>query len=264
MKRLVFSLLLLCLLQTQANANCQWGYLNELNKDIKHAQGLLSDYSTCRNNCNSLETGLKTSVAKMSKTNGCGAHIVTATNDETINFIAGRFRLIQKQKTGRTWTETVAAKPTITKPVMKKPAGVITPVVAVVKPVWMKPQRVVRNVEVVRPQKKAVVTRQVSRPLAPKRNVQQVLNQQHQAQHLAKQQQLKKQRLDNHLKQALIQEEKIRLVKNKRRLVQIRLNKQRLVRQQFLKKRALAIRVNQRRARQQRLARLNKIRLLNR
>ena len=111
MKSIIFFLCTLFLIMNSAYASCQWSYLNQLNKDIKHAQDLLSDYSTCRSNCKGLETGLISSLSKMSHKSSCGAHIFTASNVETINFIGGRFRLIQKQKTSSTWASGVLKKP---------------------------------------------------------------------------------------------------------------------------------------------------------
>ena len=295
MKFIIFSFLSLLFITNSAFANCQWTYLNQLNKDIKYAQDLLSDYSTCRTNCKGLEVGLNSSLVKMSQTASCGKHIVTASNAETINFIGGRFKLIQKQKTASTWAAG-GPKNRVTATVSSPQRSAI-PSIAMATPAFVKPsvQRTVQRRVVPLPERaaearptetrqtKMVISKDAYNELwdvntasaaqrtaqlnrnnaqqAAKRQRQVALRaQQNQANIKARQYHLAQQRLDRHLKMALIQEEKIKLVKSKRRDMQNRLHKQRLVRQQYLKKRAMAIRVNRQKVHQQRMARAKKLR----
>ena len=261
MKRVIFSLCSLFLISNSAYAACQWDYLNQLNKDIKHAQDLLSDYSTCRNNCKALETGLNRSLIKMSKTSACGTHILTTSNVETINFIGGRFKLIQKQKTASTWASGGSIKPTVQMaPPQTASQETLIPVPEPAK-VALKQTRMMISKDAYNE------LWDVNKTVEIRQAVQQRTNQQKQVDLRARQQQenlkarkhyIAQQRLDKHLKTVLVRQEKNRLVKAKRRAIQDRLHKQRLIRQQFLKKRALAIRVNQQKARQQRLARIQK------
>ena len=293
MKYITFSILSLLFFTNSAFANCQWTYLNQLNKDIKHAQDLLSDYSTCRSNCRGLEVGLNRSLAKMSKTASCGAYILTASNAETINFIGGRFKLIQKQKSASTWAEGSPKNrvtSTVSSPLKVATPSVAIPSVALSKPAFVKPpvHRTVHRklasvpeAQRVEKQTKMVIPRDAYAEVwdensATKQHAQQITNRakqnakmqrqaalrskQHQANVRAKQQHLAQQRLDKHLKMALIQQEKIQLVKTKRRAMQKHLQKQRLIRQQYLKKRAMAIRVNRQKVHQQRMARAQKLR----
>ncbi len=286
MKRLFLSFIFPLIMTSSAYANCQWGYVNELNKDIKQASEFLSDYSTCRNNCKGLESNLNNSIAKMGKASVCGGHILTVANRDMINFISSRFRLIQKQKTGSTWTKSATTKPTITK--------VATPAVTVAKPnpilemektAFVEPQVFkyteaqsdatpavkpeVTPVKVAVPVARAPQTRmrisseayaelwpeRVRRTAAPPRNVQRAAHQQQQLNYQAKQKQLIQQRLVQQRKQAQIQHAKQQLVLAKKRAMQNHVNRQLVLRQQFLKKRALMQHMNRLKVRRLRLAR---------
>ncbi len=291
MKFIIFSFLSLLFLTNSAFANCQWTYLNQLNKDIKHAQDLLSDYATCRTNCKGLEVGLNRSLTKMSNTSSCGKHIVTASNAETINFIGGRFKLIQKQKSASTWAagspkNRVTALVTSPQRTLNTSAPLYKPVTVGAPVMPAVPRKVVTLPERSRVvgQTKMVISKDAYKELweeddnlssakqraqVNKSNAQQVAKrkrqlalqaQQNQANIKARQQYLAQQRLDKQLKMTLIQQEKVKLVRAKRRAMQNHLQKQRLQRQQYLKKRAMAIRVNRQKVHQQRMARAQKLR----
>lgn len=286
MNRLIFSLFFPVLIINSAYANCQWSYVNELNKDIKYASGLLSDYSTCRDNCKSLEGSLNGSIAKMSQASSCGRHILTTANGDMINFISSRFRLIQKQKAGSTWTKSATAKPVIAAPASASVDEGVSPSLEMDRPAFVKPQvfkyteaqsdatpivqpPVVQAKRVAAPAAVARQTRMriskeayaelwpenVARRPAPRRNVQRAVYKQPQANQQAKQKQLAQQRLIQQRKQTQIQQAKQQLVLAKRRAMQNHVNRQQLLRKQFLKKRALMHHMNRLKVRRLRLAR---------
>ena len=136
MKPIFFSILFIIASAEQAYAACQWGYINALNIDIIQARGYLNEYSTCRGDCKALEDNLNRSIRKMSNASNCGAHIFTRGNKDMINFISGRFRLIQKQKQGSTWTAVATKKTNIT--TVDRPSG--SPI-QLDKPAFIQPKR---------------------------------------------------------------------------------------------------------------------------
>jgi len=285
MKRYIFSFLFIFLSTNAAYASCQWGYINALNIDITHAREQLSTYSTCRGNCKSLEANLNRSITKMSKASSCAAHIFTRGNKDMINFIAGRFRLIQKQKLGNTWTAAATAKPVV----VRSDESVSVPL-EMDKPAFVEPQRIVmpQQTRPVAQAQVAVVTPYVDsappvqarkvaqpssavgqtrmrisneaysalwdepKPRAAQRNFQRAVVRKPQVNHHAKQKQLAQQRLIQHRKQALVQQKKMHLMKVKRRAMQNHLNQQRLKRQQLLKRREVARQLNRQRVQQRR------------
>lgn len=262
MKRIIFSLVFIFSAVNVAQASCQWGYVNALFIDITHARELLSTYSTCRGNCQSLENNLNKSIAKMGNAASCEAHIYTRTNKDLINFIAGRFRLIQKQKQGSTWTAAATGQPIVDK--IDKPVSVP---LKMEKPVFIEPQRVAISQSRPTPQVQAQAQTRMkvsleaynalwgeARPRAPQRNFQRAVIRKPRINHQAKYKQLVQQRLIQHRKQALDQQKKMHLMKVKRRAMQNHLNQQRLKRQQLLKRREVARQLNRVRVQQRRRA----------
>jgi len=277
MKFFAFSVFFIFITVNGAHASCQWGYVNELNKDIKHASALLSDYSTCRGNCKALETGLNNSIRKMSNASACGGHILTRANGDMINFISSRFRLIQKQKTGSTWTKSATAKPAIE--ITNQGSN---PSIVLDRPAFVEPQKpqiqtseaVAKTfvypsqqpVQVAPPASAAKQTRMRispaayaalwdnARPARPQRRVQRAVFRQPQPNNHAKQKQLAQQRLIQHRKQAQIQQKKQHQVLARKRLMQNHLNRQRQNRQQLLKKRAVMAQLNRQRHHQRKVA----------
>ena len=260
MKRIILSFFFTLLMANGAYANCQWEYVNQLNKIIKNAGGLLSDYSTCRDNCNALAGDRNSSIANMNKAAACGSHILTKANSDMITFIAGRFRLIQKQKMGSTWTKSATVKPVITA-TEKVTVSDIDPVTIDNKPVFIKPEVFkAPQKEQMRISQEAYAALWQNKPRTPRPNVQRTVKRQAHHNNNAKQKQLAQRRLIQHRKQALIQQNKMRQVKARKVAMQNHVNKQRLARQRLLRKRALMRHQDRLRARQLKLARAQRVR----
>ena len=278
MKFITLSVFFIFLTVNGAYASCQWEYVNQLNKDIKHAGELLSDYSTCRGNCKALETGLNRSIRKMSQASACGGHILTKANGDMINFIASRFRLIQKQKTGSSWTKSATTKPTITTANRGSNPSIVLDRPAFIEPQKPQPQARVEVAESfaypsqqptpVAP--RATVKKQTrmrispaayaalwgeARPVRPQRAAPRTVYRKPQPNNQAKQKQIAQQRLIQHRKQAQIQQQKMRQVLARKRAMQNHVNRQQVLRGEFLKKRALLRHLNRQKVRQLRLAR---------
>ena len=271
MKNIIIPLCILLIATAESGAACKWRYVNEINKDIKHASDLLSDYAKCKNDCTFLAKGLNRSLLHLGQSSQCGANILTRENGNAIGFIGDRYKLIYKQKTGKNWTSEEIGVPieaavgefwntrlTATKPV--------TPAPPVVKKA-AQPQAQQRpkpaGVQKTVPRKaqqpsqpapkdgqKIAISREAYLALWPEQKAQrQVPRKQHKHKAVAAMQQLAKQRAERQRKQLIIQQQLTLRQKVQKQIIQRRLNQQRLAR----------IRLQQQRLQQARLERNRRI-----
>ncbi|MGB1311123.1 MAG: hypothetical protein ACPG47_07910 [Leucothrix sp.] len=273
MKRSIFLFVFIFSIVNQAQASCLWTGTNALTTEVMQAQALLKEYAKCRVSCQAMANKLKQSVTKMRNAPSCSAHIYTRSNKALIDFIAGRFKLIQKQKQG--WMASAAtAKPveTLDKPnqplVMSKPAFIPPePVAAPAQPARPTaaapfveaPQRVVSQPQPVAKQTKMKISREAysalwDEPTPPQQKPRRPIVKKPALNHLARQKQLAKYRLIQQRKQALIQQQKLQLVRAKKRAMQQHLHQERIKRQRLLERRALARQLHRKRIQQRKAA----------
>ncbi|PID46966.1 MAG: hypothetical protein CSB47_01340 [Proteobacteria bacterium] len=116
---------------TTALADCQWTH-GSLGVTIQATSDRLKQYATCEKNCHQLEVELTKTIDLMNTAYRCPPGVLTAKNRQMIDFFNSRFKLIKKQKQGRsawqqpkpaTVTTTAPTKPTHTKPVVAAPAS---------------------------------------------------------------------------------------------------------------------------------------------
>ena len=261
MNRLIFLTVLFFTSSNTALAACLWGYTNALTTEITSAQTLLTDYSTCRGDCRTLEADLKRNVTRMAGASSCSTDIYSRSNKELIDFIAGRFKLIQKQK--QSWSVAAAAKsvkaPTQPVLLMEK--------VAFVPPEPVKPMTEIKSMQASKavkpaPQPKQVVkqTMTVSQkswqaPRANRKMPQRISIRKPVVNHQAsRQRQLAQQRLIQQRKQAIIKQKQLQLLRAKKIAMQNHLKQQRLKQQRLLKRRELVRQLNRKRIQQRKAA----------
>ena len=254
MKRFIFSCIFILSVIIEAQAACQWGYINALNLDIKYARGLLDDYAVCRGDCQDLERNLSLSIVMMNESSSCGGHIVTRGNQEMINFVASRFKLIQKQKLGSSWSEGVN-KPSVVASVA--PAATLK----IDRPVFIKPVRTPivllssKQTSMDVPKEAYTASWDDAEPTHNQRNIQRNrVARQARFQQAAKQRQIANQRLIQQRKQALIQQKQWQFARARQQLIKKRLHQERLTKQRVLQRRALVKRLAAQRIQQRKLA----------
>ncbi|PWQ97492.1 hypothetical protein [Leucothrix arctica] len=92
-------------------AGCEWTN-GSLGQTVETTSVRLKQYSECKTDCKQLETGLNSTISLMNTASECGAGVLTAKNQQMVEFFNRRFKLIRKLKTGQSYTiATTTSKP---------------------------------------------------------------------------------------------------------------------------------------------------------